>query len=74
METEEVLRMNFLDSEGGRKTITVVDPKTELTGAEIKATMDLIIAKNIFQVSGGSLVSAKSAEVVQTNTTDMTLS
>lgn len=74
METKEVLRMHFLDSEGARRTITVADPRSNLTGNEIKTAMDLIVARNIFQTAGGSLVSAKSAEVIQTNTTEIGLS
>jgi hypothetical protein len=47
------------------------DPRADLTPAEVQTVMDNIIAKNIFDSSGGDLVSVKSAEVVSTTVNEL---
>ncbi|WP_304969875.1 DUF2922 domain-containing protein [Romboutsia ilealis] len=44
-----------------------------LAETEIKEAMNTIIEKDIFSPNGGSLVSAVSAKIVQTDTTDYDL-
>jgi hypothetical protein len=50
------------------------DPKAGITGAEVAAAMDLVITKNIFETSGGDLVSKDSAVLIDTTETELTLS
>lgn len=65
------LEMSFRNAGGGRVSISVLDPKDDLTEAEVQAAMQTIIGKNIFESSGGDLVGIASARVVTTDTTDL---
>ncbi|MGL5714128.1 MAG: DUF2922 domain-containing protein, partial [Paraclostridium sp.] len=49
------------------------DPREDVTEAEIKAVMDLIIAKNIFAPGGDEIATAQEAKIVQTETTEFDL-
>lgn len=69
METTKRLVMTFANADGKKISISVQDPKDNLTEEEIKDTMDLIIAKNIFAPDGLDLVSSVEAKIVVTDTT-----
>lgn len=58
------LEMVFLNTAGRRTTIAVVEPKDDLTPESIRAAMELIIAKNLFNSTGGDLVAVDTARVV----------
>lgn len=73
METEVKLLMTFMTQFGRKVSLFVTDPREDITEAEIKAVMDLIIEKNIFAPSGEDIVTAKDAKVVQTETTEYDL-
>ena len=73
MITEVKLLMTFLTQFGRTVSLYVADPRDNVTETEIKAVMDLIIEKNIFDPSGEDIVSAKEAKIVQTNTTEYDL-
>ncbi|MEG1132163.1 MAG: DUF2922 domain-containing protein [Romboutsia sp.] len=73
METEVKLLMTFMTQFGRKVSLFVTDPREDITEAEIKAVMDLIIEKNIFAPSGEDIVTAKDAKVVQTETTEFDL-
>ncbi len=60
------LLMIFETAKGTTSTLTVDEPKDGLTEAEVKAVMDKIVAKNIFNTKSGDLVEAKSAEIITT--------
>lgn len=60
------LEMTFQNANGGRSTISVLDPLDDLTEAEVQACMQTIIEKNIFETSGGDLVGIVEARVVRT--------
>ncbi|MGQ9558781.1 MAG: DUF2922 domain-containing protein [Desulfurispora sp.] len=62
----KVLRMVFRNADGKAVTITLNDPKDNLTQAQVSSAMDTIIAKNVFTSSGGDLVEKTYAEVVET--------
>lgn len=68
-----ILEMDFSTELGRTKTIRVYEAKESLTGAEVSAVMDNIIAKNIFAGSGGNLTGKAGAQIVVTTTTDLTL-
>ncbi len=63
--------MTFLDEGGQRNTITIPDPKDNLTEQDILNVMDLIIQKNIIQGRAGDLVSKLDARIVETTTNDI---
>lgn len=57
------LRMVFLNEAGKNVSINIVGIKDTITPEEIKALMQLIVAKNIFESTGGNLVSIMSADI-----------
>lgn len=70
-ETKKVLNMVFGAADGTSMTLTMENPQVTLTGAQIEAAMDTIIAKNIFLSGGGDLVIKKDAKIVDTTTNDL---
>ena len=60
---QEVLYMTFITEEGKKKSITIEEPSEYLSDVEVAETMDLIIAKDIFEPK---LVSKDSARIVTT--------
>ena len=69
METTKRLVMTFMTDSDKKVSLSVDDPRTDLTEAEIKACMDLIVSKNIFAPNAADLVKAVDAKVVITDTT-----
>ncbi len=69
--TQQVLRMTFGNAAGGPVTITLPQPKAGITGTEIEAVMDQIVAKNIFTSSGGDLISKRDIRIIDTTTNDL---
>ncbi len=69
METTKRLVMSFLTQYDTRVSLSVEDPRTDITEAEIKACMDLIVSKNIFAPKGENLAAAVDAKIVVTDTT-----
>lgn len=63
-----VLEMIFRTAEDKTYRLTLNDPKADITGEEVKTTMDLIISNDIFNIGGG-LVEAVSAAVISTEKT-----
>jgi hypothetical protein len=61
---EKSLQMVFLNSVGKNVSINISGIKDDVTPAEIKTVMELIIAKNIFDSTGGDLKSIMSANMV----------
>ena len=69
MEQTKRLVMTF-KTDGDRKVSLVVDdPRDDISESEIKAAMDLVIAKNIFAPNGDDIVQVVDAKVVVTDTT-----
>jgi len=64
MATTQTLQMRFITQAGNRVTISLDNPRDDLTEAEVVAAMDQIIAKNIFTTSGGDLVGKDSAQII----------
>ncbi len=67
------LSMSFLTDEGKKTSITVNNVKEDLTDAEVKAAMEVIIAKNIFFSAGGDLKSINSAHIIDRNSTSLSV-
>jgi len=66
---EKTLLMTFLNEEGTKTSITLSGIRDDLTQAEVSAAMDVIIAKNIFQSSGGNLVAKYAAQITERSVT-----
>ena len=68
METKKRLLMTFMTSDDKKVSLSVDEPRANVTEAEIKAAMDLVVAKNIFRPSGANFVGVVDAKVVETDT------
>lgn len=68
------LQLIFRTAGGSRRTISIEDPKADLTDAQVQAAMNTILVKNIFLTGDGDLVSALEARKVTTEITEYTLS
>lgn len=73
METKTKLIMNFKASDDKRVSISVDNPRTDLSESEIISAMELILAKDVFAPNGASLLSLLEAKVVTTDTTEYDL-
>jgi len=69
--TDKTLRMVFRNQEGKNVTISLDNPRENLTAAEIEAAMDMVIARNIFTSSGGDLVTKQDIKVISNTTNDL---
>lgn len=73
METTTKLVMRFKTSIDRTVSISIDDPREDVTEAEIKTFMDLVLSKNIFAPNGRDIVSAIDAKIVVTDTKDYDL-
>ncbi|ABO51586.1 conserved hypothetical protein [Desulforamulus reducens MI-1] len=69
----KTLELTFVNATGGKVTLRVVDPKENLTEAEVKTVMDQVVAKDVFTSSGGSLVGVASARIVSRDVAEIDL-
>lgn len=69
--TRKVLKMTFNNALGNAVTITLANPKPDLTAAQVETVMDQIITKNIFLTSGGDLISKRDVKIINTTTDDL---
>ena len=67
------LTMTFKNEDNKNVSISIDDPRDDVTEADIKAAMDLIVAKGIFKKNGFALVSAVEAKIVNTQTNEYDL-
>lgn len=72
METR-VLYMTFKNSLGNSCTISVDDPREDITEQNIIDFMNLVVQKNIFQPKGYDITTTVSAKIVNANTTEYNL-
>ena len=61
---QETLRMVFRNFDGRLTAITLIDPDSELTAQDVTDVMNLIVNRNVFQTTGGDIVSKVRAEIV----------
>ena len=69
METTKKLVMTFLSDEDRKVSLSIEDPRPNVTENEIKECMELIVARDVFVPNGEALVKAVEAKVVVTDTT-----
>ncbi|MBC8062327.1 MAG: DUF2922 domain-containing protein [Clostridiaceae bacterium] len=62
------LVMNFLNESGKKVSISLNSVKDTVTDAEVSAAMDLMILNQIFNTTGGDLVTKDSAQIIDKNT------
>jgi hypothetical protein len=68
---EKTLVMTFLNSSGSKASISLPGVRDNVTQEEISTAMDVIIAKNIFQSSGGDLITRQAAQITEKNVTTL---
>ena len=73
MELNRKLVMTFKTTDDKKVSLTVDNPREDLSEEEVKTAMELIKEKNIFAPGGADLASLVSAKVVQTDTTNYDL-
>jgi len=69
--TSQTLRMVFRSQGGTSMTISLDNPRTDVTAAEIETAMDTIITKNVFSTNGGDLVSKYDIKIVDKTSNDL---
>ena len=73
METKKRLVMNFKTTGDKKVSISVDDPRDDLTEFEVKAAMTLILSSNIFLPNGDELAALVDARIIETDTTSYDL-
>ncbi|MGL5750520.1 MAG: DUF2922 domain-containing protein [Paraclostridium sp.] len=73
METKKRLVMSFMTVLGRSVSISVDDPREDVTEAEIKVFMDLVVSKNVFNHYGSEIEKAVDAKIVVTDTIEFDL-
>ena len=67
------LVMTFKNRIGKNVTLSIDDPRDDLTEEQIKAAMELIIEKNIFKKNNHTFVEAVDAQIINSQTDDYDL-
>ena len=67
------LIMTFKTTDEKSVSLSIDNPRENLTEDEIKSAMDLVVLKNIFSIGGSDILKAVSAKVVVTDTTPFDL-
>lgn len=65
------LEMSFQNANGGKVTLSVLDPLDDLVEGDVRAAMQSIIDKNIFESTGGDLVRIVGARIVSTEVAEL---
>jgi small basic protein len=65
------LEMSFQNANGGKVTLSVLDPLDDLVEGDVRAAMQNIIDKNIFESTGGDLVRIVGARIVSTEVAEL---
>ncbi|KJS87734.1 MAG: hypothetical protein JM58_03470 [Peptococcaceae bacterium BICA1-8] len=71
MEETKTLQMIFANAANGRVTISILDPREDLTAVDVGTAMNDIITANIINSTGGDLVSVIGARIVARQVTEL---
>ena len=63
------LIMTFKTTDDKSVSLSIDDPREDITETEIKTAMELVVSKNIFAPGGADILKAVGAKVVVTDTT-----
>lgn len=69
--TQKTLRMSFLNQAGSQVSMTIPNPRIDVTKAEIETVMDAIITKNIFTSVGGDFVAKQDIKIIDQTVNDL---
>jgi hypothetical protein len=67
----KTLQLNFNTATGKKMTLTVDEPRQDLTPQSIEAAMQEIITSDVFEVNGAPLATAAGARIVERNVTEL---
>lgn len=70
----KVLELNFNTANGKTMTISVNDPKENLTISEVATAMQTIISQDVFHNEGNGLVAINQARIIDRNVLQFDLS
>ena len=70
MEQTKKLVLTFKSSDDKKVSLSVDNPREDITENEIKSAMDLVVSKNIFAPNGSDIVDVVEAKVIVTDTTE----
>ena len=73
MEVRKKLMMTFKTDEDKNISISLDDPRQNLTEQEIQNAMNIILNNDIFAPNGETLISLVGAKIVETGTTEFDL-
>ena len=73
METKKRLVMSFKNELDRVVSISVDDPREDITELEIKEFMQMVVEKKVFNPNGAEIVAVVEAKVVVTDTTEYDL-
>ncbi|MFZ5942909.1 MAG: DUF2922 domain-containing protein [Bacillota bacterium] len=71
MDETKTLQMIFSNAANGRVTLSILDPRAELTSTEVEAAMNSIIAANVIDSTGGDLVGIVGARLINRQVTEL---
>lgn len=69
----KTLELIFETAAGKDVTLSIEEPREDVTTQELNAGMQTIITQNIFEVEGSAFAKAKAARLVERNVTDYSL-
>lgn len=69
----KTLELIFETAAGKDVTLSIEEPREDVTTQELNAGMQTIITQNIFEVEGSAFAKAKTARLVERNVTDYPL-
>lgn len=59
------LQVTFIDQGDKRVSMTIADPRSDLTALEVEEAMNSIIEQDVFQSKAGSLVGISGARIIE---------
>ncbi len=69
--TAQTLRMVFRNQAGRNVTISLDNPRDDLTAAQVQEAMNLVIDRNVFNSTGGDLVAVQDIRIIDSTTNDL---
>jgi len=69
----KTLELVFKNQSNRKSVISLDEPRDNLTADEVRAVMQDILAKNIFNTSGGDLIQIEGARIISREVTELEL-
>ena len=67
----KTLHLNFNTASGKKVTLTVDEPRADLTPQIIEAAMQEIITSAVFELNGAALATVAGARIIERNVTEL---